>query len=140
MSRTAAPPATAPSLPLLLPHLLLPHPVLLLPHQHLHPCSLPQVKLIDLGMVGVYRPGAESMHGCMGSPGFIAPEVIRGGQHTPAMVRGEVCVLGGGYDAARAMCTRTSTLNPGHGEGGGVCVWGGGEGCSPCAPAPAPQP
>ncbi|KAI8466231.1 MAG: hypothetical protein J3K34DRAFT_524685 [Monoraphidium minutum] len=44
----------------------------------------PKVKLIDLGMAGVYRPRAPQ-RGCMGSPGFIAPEVVRGAPHTPAM-------------------------------------------------------
>jgi serine/threonine protein kinase len=40
-----------------------------------------QVKLIDLGMAGLYRP-KQPMHGCMGSPGFIAPEVILGEAHS----------------------------------------------------------
>lgn len=40
-----------------------------------------QVKLIDLGMAGLYRP-KQPMQGCMGSPGFIAPEVILGEAHT----------------------------------------------------------
>lgn len=39
------------------------------------------MKLIDLGMAGLYRPD-RPMQGCMGSPGFIAPEVILGGHHT----------------------------------------------------------
>lgn len=43
------------------------------------PCM--QVKLIDLGMAGLYRPN-KPVHGCMGSPGFIAPEVILGEPHT----------------------------------------------------------
>lgn len=40
-----------------------------------------QIKLIDLGMAGLYRPN-KPMHGCMGSPGFIAPEVILGEPHS----------------------------------------------------------
>jgi serine/threonine protein kinase len=40
-----------------------------------------QVKLIDLGMAGLFRPTRPAV-GCMGSPGFIAPEVVLGGQHT----------------------------------------------------------
>lgn len=40
-----------------------------------------QVKLIDLGMAGLYRPN-KPRQGCMGSPGFIAPEVILGEAHT----------------------------------------------------------
>lgn len=40
-----------------------------------------QVKLIDLGMAGLYRPN-KPVHGCMGSPGFIAPEIILGEPHT----------------------------------------------------------
>jgi serine/threonine protein kinase len=40
-----------------------------------------QVKLIDLGMAGLYRP-ARPLYGCMGSPGFIAPEVVLGDAHT----------------------------------------------------------
>jgi hypothetical protein len=43
--------------------------------------SCMQVKLIDLGMAGLYRPN-KPVHGCMGSPGFIAPEVILGEPHT----------------------------------------------------------
>eukprot|EP00775_Hariotina_reticulata_P011223 gene11221-11372_t len=43
-----------------------------------------KVKLIDLGMAGLYRP-ARPLHGCMGSPGFIAPEAILGEPHSPAM-------------------------------------------------------
>ncbi|GFH12588.1 protein kinase domain-containing protein [Haematococcus lacustris] len=40
----------------------------------------PKVKLIDLGMAGVLGTKASGMlHGCMGSPGFMAPEVVRGG-------------------------------------------------------------
>jgi serine/threonine protein kinase len=40
-----------------------------------------QVKLIDFGMAGVLRSG-RCLRGCLGSPGFIAPEVIRGDYHT----------------------------------------------------------
>jgi serine/threonine protein kinase len=47
---------------------------------YLHLCPL-QVRLIDLGMAGVYRP-EEPQRGCLGSPGFISPEVVRGGKHT----------------------------------------------------------
>ncbi|KAF6255693.1 kinase-like domain-containing protein [Scenedesmus sp. NREL 46B-D3] len=43
-----------------------------------------KVKVIDLGMAGLYRP-ARPLYGCMGSPGFIAPEVVLGDAHTPAM-------------------------------------------------------
>ncbi|KAF8057749.1 hypothetical protein HT031_005933 [Scenedesmus sp. PABB004] len=43
-----------------------------------------QVKLIDLGMSGLFRPG-RPLTGCMGSPGFISPEVVLGEPHTPAM-------------------------------------------------------
>ncbi|KAL6760960.1 hypothetical protein V8C86DRAFT_1826029 [Haematococcus lacustris] len=46
----------------------------------------PKVKLIDLGMAGVLGTKASGMlHGCMGSPGFMAPEVVRGGRHSEAM-------------------------------------------------------
>lgn len=47
-------------------------------------CAAPapvQVKLIDLGMAGLYRP-KRPVKGCMGSPGFIAPEVILGEAHS----------------------------------------------------------
>uniref|UniRef100_A0A383VPQ0 Protein kinase domain-containing protein n=1 Tax=Tetradesmus obliquus TaxID=3088 RepID=A0A383VPQ0_TETOB len=43
-----------------------------------------KVKVIDLGMAGLFRP-ARPLYGCMGSPGFIAPEVVLGDAHTPAM-------------------------------------------------------
>jgi serine/threonine protein kinase len=46
-------------------------------------CPHPQVKLIDLGMAIVDSGGKECeshLHGCLGSPGFIAPEVVRGGE------------------------------------------------------------
>ncbi len=39
-----------------------------------------RVKLIDLGMAAVVAPGAAPPRGCLGSPGFIAPEVVRGGE------------------------------------------------------------
>ncbi|KAJ9517890.1 hypothetical protein QJQ45_004180 [Haematococcus lacustris] len=43
-------------------------------------CCAVKVKLIDLGMAGVLGTKASGMlHGCMGSPGFMAPEVVRGG-------------------------------------------------------------
>jgi hypothetical protein len=48
---------------------------------HPGPALAPQVKLVDLGMAGVYRAWAKE-RGCMGSPGFMAPEVIRGEAHT----------------------------------------------------------
>lgn len=38
-----------------------------------------QVKLIDLGMAGVYNESVKEK-GVFGSPGFMAPEVIRGGE------------------------------------------------------------
>lgn len=38
-----------------------------------------QVKMIDLGMAGVYNPDY-LITGCMGSPGFMAPEVVHGGE------------------------------------------------------------
>jgi serine/threonine protein kinase len=41
----------------------------------------PQVKLIDLGMAGLHRAN-KPVHGCMGSPGCIAPEVVLGEAHT----------------------------------------------------------
>jgi serine/threonine protein kinase len=47
-------------------------------------CFAVQVKLIDLGMAGVYQP-SKPQRGCMGSPGFIAPEVIRGCAHKVPM-------------------------------------------------------
>lgn len=43
-----------------------------------------KVKVIDLGMAGVYYPRRRT-RGCMGSPGFIAPEVVRNEPHTLAM-------------------------------------------------------
>ena len=61
---------------------------------HPLPYLLPylQVKLIDLGMAGLYRP-KRPMHGCMGSPGFIAPEVILGEAHSvsPVQLEGTLC-------------------------------------------------
>lgn len=38
-------------------------------------------QLIDLGMAAVYDPMYPTS-GCMGSPGFMAPEVVRGEEHT----------------------------------------------------------
>ena len=57
------------------------------------PPRLVQVKLIDLGMAGVYRPRAPQ-RGVMGSPGFIAPEVVRGAPHTVSTTRRSTLVAG----------------------------------------------
>lgn len=46
--------------------------------------TIPTVKLLDLGLAMRYNPNTKSS-GCLGSAGFIAPEVIKGMQHTPAM-------------------------------------------------------
>ncbi|WIA31298.1 hypothetical protein OEZ86_002200 [Tetradesmus obliquus] len=55
------------------------------PVQHYAAKAKPvKVKVIDLGMAGLFRP-ARPLYGCMGSPGFIAPEVVLGDAHTPAM-------------------------------------------------------
>lgn len=48
--------------------------------------TIPTVKLLDLGLAMRYDPTATThISGCLGSAGFIAPEVIKGGKHTPAM-------------------------------------------------------
>ncbi len=44
----------------------------------------PTVKLVDLGMALRYNPNIEE-RGVLGSAGFVAPEIIKGGEHTPAM-------------------------------------------------------
>jgi len=44
----------------------------------------PIVKLIDLGMSWRYDPNINE-RGVLGSAGFVAPEIIKGGIHTPAM-------------------------------------------------------
>ena len=44
----------------------------------------PVVKLVDLGMALRCRSGTEE-HGVLGSAGFVAPEIIKGAEHTPAM-------------------------------------------------------
>lgn len=44
----------------------------------------PTVKLVDLGMAWRIRPDAQE-HGVLGSAGFVAPEIIKGAEHTPAM-------------------------------------------------------
>lgn len=46
--------------------------------------TIPTVKLIDFGLAMRYEPHAP-VFGCLGSAGFIAPEVIRGENHSPAM-------------------------------------------------------
>ncbi len=46
--------------------------------------TTPRVKLLDLGLATRYDTNTSSS-GCLGSAGFIAPEIIRGGKHTPAM-------------------------------------------------------
>lgn len=46
--------------------------------------SVPMVKVIDLGMALQYDPLNPSK-GCMGTAGFIAPEIVKGGAHSPAM-------------------------------------------------------
>jgi hypothetical protein len=67
-------------------------------HQHRHddksrtvtsivegiPEGAPVMKLIDLGMAIRYDPKSPD-HGALGSAGFVAPEIIRGKAHTPAM-------------------------------------------------------
>lgn len=42
------------------------------------------LKIIDLGLATVYSPST-LRNGVLGSPGYVAPEVIEGGAHTPAM-------------------------------------------------------
>ncbi|KAH7616342.1 hypothetical protein Ndes2526B_g08437 [Nannochloris sp. 'desiccata'] len=44
----------------------------------------PIVKVVDLGMAWRYDPNI-SERGVLGSAGFVAPEIIKGGIHTPAM-------------------------------------------------------
>ncbi|GAB4817123.1 hypothetical protein N2152v2_004169 [Parachlorella kessleri] len=44
----------------------------------------PVVKIVDLGMAAYYDP-TNLVRGPMGSPGFVAPEIIKSGPHTPAM-------------------------------------------------------
>eukprot|EP00887_Chlorella_sp_A99_P004147 scaffold23.g4147.t1 len=43
------------------------------------------VKVLDLRMACDYAPGALPATGALGSAGFVAPEVVRGEAHTPAM-------------------------------------------------------
>lgn len=81
-----------------------------------------QVKLIDLGMAGLYRP-TKPMQGCMGSPGFIAPEVILGEPHTVG-VQGEKRGGEGGefggwvrlHQRQSAVCTSSKCVHPGQGS------------------------
>lgn len=49
--------------------------------------NIPQVKLIDFGLAYRIPEGGDIVveKGCLGSAGFIAPEVIKGKRHTPAM-------------------------------------------------------
>ena len=48
--------------------------------------DVPVVKLLDLGLATRYDPETRPRErGCLGSAGFIAPEIIRGETHTPAM-------------------------------------------------------
>lgn len=46
--------------------------------------TVPVVKLVDLGMACIYDP-EKPVHGPLGSAGFVAPEVVQDGVHTPAM-------------------------------------------------------
>lgn len=46
--------------------------------------AMPTVKLLDLGMACLYDP-AKPQRGPLGSPGFVAPEIVAEGVHTPAM-------------------------------------------------------
>ncbi|PRW44918.1 CAMK CAMK1 kinase Srk1 isoform B [Chlorella sorokiniana] len=45
---------------------------------------MPTVKLLDLGMACLYDP-TKPQRGALGSPGFVAPEIVADGVHTPAM-------------------------------------------------------
>ncbi|WPT10576.1 Calcium-dependent protein kinase 1 [Picochlorum sp. SENEW3] len=45
---------------------------------------IPPVKLIDLGL-SVRFSASKRVRGCLGSAGFVAPEIIDGGYHTPSM-------------------------------------------------------
>ena len=48
--------------------------------------DIPVVKLLDLGLATRYDPDIHPRErGCLGSAGFIAPEIIKGETHTPAM-------------------------------------------------------
>ncbi|KAK9831839.1 hypothetical protein WJX81_000472 [Elliptochloris bilobata] len=44
----------------------------------------PQVKIIDLGMAAMYNP-EKPVHGALGSPGFVAPEIVMDAPHAPSM-------------------------------------------------------
>ncbi|KAL4448604.1 hypothetical protein ABPG75_005823 [Micractinium tetrahymenae] len=46
--------------------------------------KMPTVKLVDLGMACLYDP-AKPVTGPLGSPGFVAPEIIAGAPHAPSM-------------------------------------------------------
>ncbi|PSC73234.1 calcium calmodulin-dependent kinase type IV-like isoform A [Micractinium conductrix] len=46
--------------------------------------KMPVVKLVDLGMACLYDP-AKQITGPLGSPGFVAPEIIAGAAHAPSM-------------------------------------------------------
>ena len=50
----------------------------------LRAATVPPVVIIDLGMAALYNP-EEPITGPLGSAGFVAPEIIVGGVHTPAM-------------------------------------------------------
>ena len=45
----------------------------------------PVVKVVDLGMAWKYDPYGVPDKGVLGSAGFVAPEIVQGGAHTPAM-------------------------------------------------------
>lgn len=48
--------------------------------------TIPIVKLLDLGLATRYDPTTIPLvSGCLGSAGFIAPEIVKGDVHTPAM-------------------------------------------------------
>lgn len=66
-----------------------------------------QVKLIDLGMAGLYRP-AKLLFGCMGSPGFIAPEVVLGDAHTVSAALYRTCLSTVGRGGASSCCRRVA--------------------------------
>ena len=60
------------------------------------PHDIRQIKLIDFGMAKVFTPGTDSTKSTLGTPGYMAPEIMKNTEYTAAVdmwALGVVCYI-----------------------------------------------